>query len=408
MKSGPVQLIGVVAVLAIFSPSSMVASSRNKIVIGGSLSLSGSFAPLGQTQHRGLKLCIKNVNEKGGVLGREVNLIVKDDRSQSTTAVDIYRHLILEENIDAVVGPYSSGITDAVADLTEKHRMPMVASGSASSAIFRKGRRFVFMVLSPTDIYFEGLIDLAAKRGLKSIAFIHQDTLFPRSAVEGGRELAEKEGLDVVLTEAYPRGLADFSSVLEKVRAASPDVLAAGTYFEDVVAITRQLKASNINPKMFGATVGVHLPKFYKTLRQDAEFVYGATQWEPELVKMRAGGLIPIAREYPGAKQFVAAYEKEYPGVPFSHLSASAYAGCQILVEAIRRAGSLDGQVIRDVISGMNINTVYGAFRVDRRGIQVAHKMMWFQWQDGKKVIVWPTEITPRKPRFPTPEWTRR
>jgi branched-chain amino acid transport system substrate-binding protein len=342
------------------------------------------------------------------VLERKLKLIVEDDRSQSANAVDIYRRLIIEEKVDAVFGPYSSTITEAVVELTEKHRMPMVASGSASSTIYKKGRKFVFMVLSPTDVYFEGLIDLAAKRGLKTIAFIHQDTLFPRSTVQGGHELARQKGLEIVLTETYPRGATDFSGVVAKIRAANPDVLAAGTYFDDAVAITRGLKSSNVNPKMFGGTVGVHIPKFYKTLGPKAEYVYGATQWEPELVKMRAGGLIPIEREYPGAKEFVAAIKKEYPGAPFSHLTVAAYTGCQILVEAIKRANSLDGELIRDAILHMNTNFVYGAFRVDRSGLQVAHKLMWFQWQDGKKVIVWPTEITPLKPRFPTPKWSRR
>ncbi len=157
-----------------------------------------------------------------------------------------------------------------------------------------------------------------------------------------------------------------------------------------------------------GATVGVHTPKFYQTLGTAAEFVYGATQWEPELVNLRAGGLIPIEREYPGARDFVAAYKKEFPGKPFSHLTTAAYSACRLLVDAIKRAGSLEGDEIRKVVLAMDTNTPYGAFRVDAGGLQVAHKMMWFQWQDGKKVIVWPTEITPEKPRFPTPQWDQR
>jgi branched-chain amino acid transport system substrate-binding protein len=77
-------------------------------------------------------------------------------------------------------------------------------------------------------------------------------------------------------------------------------------------------------------------------------------------------------------------------------------------VEAIRRAGSLDGEKIRDAILKMDLKTVYGAFRVDAGGFQVAHKMVTFQWQDGKKVIVWPEEVAPGKPRFPTPPWSQR
>jgi branched-chain amino acid transport system substrate-binding protein len=174
------------------------------------------------------------------------------------------------------------------------------------------------------------------------------------------------------------------------------------------VAITRQMKVLNVNPRMVGLTVGVDLLKFYETLGRDAEFVYGATAWVPELVELRAGGLIPIARQYPGAREFVESYKKEFPGADFSYHSAAGYGGCEILVEAIRRAGSLDSEKLRDAILKMDHNTVYGGFRVDRDGVQIAHKRVMFQWQDGKKVIVWPEELAPGKARFPTPPWSQR
>jgi branched-chain amino acid transport system substrate-binding protein len=79
-----------------------------------------------------------------------------------------------------------------------------------------------------------------------------------------------------------------------------------------------------------------------------------------------------------------------------------------VLVEAIRRVGSLDREQLRAAILNMNLNTVYGGFKVDRDGVQVAHTMLTFQWQDGKKVIVWPDELAPGKPRFPTPPWSQR
>jgi branched-chain amino acid transport system substrate-binding protein len=168
------------------------------------------------------------------------------------------------------------------------------------------------------------------------------------------------------------------------------------------------MKALNVNPKMTGLTVGVELPKFYQTLGREAEFVYGVTGWLPELVDVRAGGLIPIARQYPGAREFVEFHRKEFPGADLSQFSAVGYGGCQILLEAIRRAGSLDSGKLRDAILKMDYNTVFGGFRVDRDGVQIAHKRLLFQWQDGKKVVVWPEELAPGKLRFPTPPWGQR
>jgi predicted nucleotidyltransferase len=128
---------------------------------------------------------------------------------------------------------------------------------------------------------------MAARRGLKTVALTHEDTLAPKAIAQGTVELAKKRGLSVVLVEAYPKGTTDLSAVLTKVRAANPDVLAAATYFDDAVAlthryflsvaITRQMKALNVNPKMTGPTVGVDLPKFYEVMGRDAEFVYGTS-----------------------------------------------------------------------------------------------------------------------------------
>ena len=212
----------------------------------------------------------------------------------------------------------------------------------------------------------------------------------------------------MLFIDAYPQGTTDFSTILTKVRSANPDVLAGATRFEDAVAITRQLKALNVNPRMVGLTAGVDLPKFYEVLGREAEFVYGGTYWLPELVEVRAGGLIPIARQYPGSREFVESHKKEFPGADLSNASAAGYGGCQILVEAIRRAGSLGSEKLRDAILKMNHNTVYGAFRVDGDGLQLAHQMLLFQWQNGKKVIVWPEELAANQPRFPTPPWSQR
>jgi branched-chain amino acid transport system substrate-binding protein len=159
---------------------------------------------------------------------------------------------------------------------------------------------------------------------------------------------------------------------------------------------------------MFAVTVGGGFPRFYQLLGRDAEFVYGSSQWEAELVTLRAGGLIPIARQFPGAREFVESHRREFVGTELSYHSAAGYGSCQVLVEAIRRAGSLDAEKIRHAMLTMDMNTVFGAFKVDKDGLQIAHKMVMFQWQDGKKVIVWPDEMSTGQLRFPTPPWNQR
>ena len=386
----------------------VLAQTQEPIRIGASFSDTGTYAALGQTVRRGYALCVKQANERGGVLGRRLELLTENDESQPKKAVEIYESLITRDKVDMVFPPYSSPITDAVATVTEKHALPMIDCCGASSSIFAKGRRFIFMLVSPANDYLEGLLDTAAKRGLKTVAVIHEDTLFPKALAAGALAAVKRHGLRVVAVEPYPRKTPDFSAVVERVKAANPDVVAAATYFNDAVAITRQMKASLLNPKMFGVTVGGDLPKFYQTLGPLAEYVYGAAQWEPDLVTLRAGGLIPIARQYPGARDFVEAYHKAYPKADLSYQTAQGYSACEVHLEAIRRAGTLDGEKVRDAILKMDTNTAFGAFKVDATGLQVAHKMVMFQWQDGKKAIVWPEDLAPAKARFPTPPWNQR
>src|ERR1051325_3578322 len=174
------------------------ADAQGPVRIGASLSLTGTYAKLGKNQHEGYQLCQKDLNAKGGVLGRKVDFVVYDDQSMPPTGVRLYEKLITEDKVDAVMGPYSSPITEAAANVTEKYKKVMVSPLAATTSIFRKGRKYVFMVISPAEVYLEGLIDIAAKRGLKTVAVVNEDTLFSKAAASGAVELAKKRGMQVV------------------------------------------------------------------------------------------------------------------------------------------------------------------------------------------------------------------
>ncbi len=374
------------------------ATAQGPIRIGASLSLTGTYAKLGKNQHEGYQLCEKDLNAKGGLLGRKVQFVVYDDQSMPATAVRLYEKLITEDKVDGVMGPYSSPVTEAAVNVTEKYKKVMVAPLAATTSIFKRPpgqkRNYVFMVISPAEVYLEGLIEMGAKRGLKTVAIVNEDTLFSKAAAAGAEELAKKKGLQLVFKEAYPKGNTDFSALLTKVKAANPDVIAAATYFDDAVALTRQMKELAVNPKMFGVTVGGDLPEFYDTLKQNAEYIYGATQWEHVL-------------PYPGNQEFFDAYKKEFSHEPSYH-SAAGYAGCLIYAEGVKRANGLDAEKVREQLLKLEMRTAFGDYKVDQDGFQLAHKMVTFQWQKEKKVIVWPDDLAKAKPLFPTPPWTSR
>jgi branched-chain amino acid transport system substrate-binding protein len=392
----PIRLIALFAGCLVILAGALPAGAQSEpIRIGASLSLTGAYAKPGLYGREGYALCQKQLNEGPGVLSRPVEFVIYDDRSDPQTGVRLYEKLITEDKVDVVMGPYSSAISEAVANVTEKYKKVMVAPLAATTSIFKKGRKYAFMVISPAEVYLEGLVDLAAKRGLKTIAIVNEDTLFPKTAALGTAELAKKRGLQIVLQEAYPKGNTDFSALLTKIKAANPDVIAASTYFDDAVALTRQMKELNVNPKMYGVTVGGDLPEFYDLLKQNADYIYGATQWEPTL-------------PYPGQKEFMAAYTTKFKHDPSYH-AAAGYAGCQIYLEAVKRAATLDADKVRDQLLKLEMRTILGDYKVDADGFQIAHKMVLFQWQDGKKVTVWPDDMAAgAKVRFPTPPWNQR
>jgi branched-chain amino acid transport system substrate-binding protein len=367
--------------------------AQQPIRIGATMAQTGTLATQGGPATNGYLLCQKHVNEKGGLLGRKVEFLIYDDKSDGKFASELYEKLITEDKVDAVMGPYGSTHTEAVADVIEKHRKVHIAPLSATTSIWEKGRRYIFMQLPPADLFLAGLIDIGADKGLKSVAIIQEDALFPKAAGKGAVERAKKKGMEVVLHETYPKGTKDFSPILAKVKAANVDVFGmAASSLGDFIIVARQMKEQGINVKMFGNTGAV--AEFGQELGKTAEFAYGLSAWEPSL-------------PYPGVKEFVAAYEKEFNKAPSFH-AAGAYAGCQLLVEAARQAGSLDPDKLREQLLKLKTKTIFADYAVDERGFQTANNGLFVQWQDGAKVVVWPTELASAKARFPTPEWSQR
>jgi branched-chain amino acid transport system substrate-binding protein len=384
-------LLGLFAAFGLSSPG----SAQKAIRIGASASLNGNYSLQGGYLREGYLLCQKHVNEKGGVLGRTIEFVIYDDGSDEKTAVRLYEKLISEDKVDAVLGPYSSPITDAVADVNEKYRMLMITPAAATTSIWEKGRRYLIMMLAPVEGFSEGLLDLAAHNGLRTAAVIHQDGLVANAIARGAAALAKRKGLELVFVETYRTSPEDFSDVLNKVGGAKPDVLvAASTRFADLVTITRKMKDMDLNVKMLSSAPYGLLPDYYKQLGKQAEFVYSGSFWETSLA-------------YPGNREFVAAYEKEFNHAPAVQ-SAGAYAACQLLVDAVRRSGGLDSDKLREAVLRLRTKTVLGDFAIDERGYQIGHKAVTIQWQDGRQVVVWPDELASGKLRFPTPPWGQR
>lgn len=385
------RLLGVVCALAL----PWTGFAEQPIRIGASMSLTGkAYSVQGGYGREGYLLCQKRTNAEGGVLGRPIEFVIRDDESDEKTAIRLYEALITTDKVDAVLGPYGSAITDAVADVTEKHRMLMIAPNASTTSIWEKGRRYLIMMVSPAEGMSAGVLDFADRDGLHRLAVIHQDALVPNAVARGANDLARGKGLEVVFSETYPNGTTDFSAMLGKVQTAKPDVLVvASIRLDDLVTVTRQMKELDVNVKMLSSLPYGLLPEYHQRLGPDAEFVYSGSFWEAGLPN-------------PGNREFVAEYEREFSRAPAVQ-SANAYAGCQLLTEAIRQASSTDTDKLREVLLALKTKTVLGDFAVDERGFQIGHRAITIQWQDGKQVVVWPDELAAGNHR-PTPLWNQR
>ena len=397
MKSSPLSNPLALPLLFISALSFLIVTGcdqeQDPIVIGATMSETGSYSTQGIPARDGYRLCEMHINERGGLLGRDIEFLIYDDESSTERAINLYEQLITEDGVDLVMGPYGSTLTEAVAPVTERHQMVHVSPLAATSSIWEQGREYLFMVLPPAELFLAGLIDMADENELDRVAVIMEDQLFPRAAGSGAAELARENGKDVIFEEAYPSGTEDFSELLERVRNENVQVLGmAASALSDFIAVVRQMEEMDVNVQMFGTSGAV--TEFRDELGGLADYAYGLSAWEPGLPN-------------PGIDEFTRSYEQEFGRQPSFH-AAGAYGSCQLFIEAIELAGTLASGAIRDELLNLETTTVFSDFAVDERGYQTANRGLFIQWQDGEKVVVWPDDLAETEPWFPTPEWSER
>jgi branched-chain amino acid transport system substrate-binding protein len=368
----------------------------NEVLLGGAISLTGQYAEPAGRQVNAIKLWADEVNARGGLLGHKIALRLLDDKSDTQTSIKLYEKLITDDKVDLLLAPYSSGITEAVANVNERYKMPFVAYGASSTPIWEKGRRYIFNIVAVAEDYQKGAIHLAQQIGVKKLAIIGQDSLFPRQAGKGAKDWAQKLGIEVVLEENYPVKQTDFTALLQKIKGAGAEAIVSNSYFADAAAQLRQMRELNVNVKLFSSTVGPSLPNFPEQVGASAEYVLGYSQWEP----------LPEILKHPGMKEFVETYEKRYGEKPNYH-AGNAYGALQVTEAALKKVGSFDNERLRDALATIEVHSTFGRYKVDAKGLN-SHEGMTFQILRGQRKVVWPEKWAETKAELPMPEWSRR
>ncbi len=302
--------------------------SSDEIKIGLSLGLTGKYSEMADMQHKGFLLWQDEVNKKGGILGRKIKLLVYDDRSEPEEAKRIYETLIKKEEVDLLLAPYSSEITEAVAPIIEKYGYPVIASGASSDRLWKKGYKNIFGLYSLGSNYTSGFLELFLLNNIKSIALIHADDAFSLEVASGTRKWAERLGLEIVLDRVFHKGRDIPEEIINKLKSLKPEAVIMAGHFEEAINMLKKFKKYNWYPKAYFASVGPVLEKFYKVAKSDAEGVFSASQWEPD------NGM-------PGSLEFYNSFKKRFKTEPSYH-AATAYAAGMLLEEAIKRSGSIN------------------------------------------------------------------
>lgn len=382
------------------------AKAGDTIRLGAAVSLSGKYSSNGVYTRNGYDLAVARINERGGVkVGDKtymLEVVYYDDESTPARGAQLAERLIQQDGVKYLLGPYSSGLVEAMAPVTEKYGVPMVEANGAAISLFRKGYKYLFAVLSTTDQYLKGAVNLAASHAADpsklKIALAFENDPFSQDVRDGVIEDARKFGMKVVVDDKLPPELSDMSATLTKVKLLKPDILFVSGHDKGAATAIRQMADQRVNVPMLALT-HCDSAQIAERFGKAAEYTLCAAQWAPSLA---------YSDELFGkASDYAALYETTYHE-PAPYQAAESSAAVEVYADAFTRAGSLDPKAVRDALAATNLASFYGPVKFDETGKNTDKPTVLFQVQDGKYVVVYPEKWAEAKLRTPTPVWDKR
>lgn len=375
----------VLAALAFASPLALAqapAAAGAPVKVGIALPQTGLLADLAADLRKGLLLWQDEVNAGGGLLGRPVEVTLLDDGSESSAVGKLYDALIREHKADLLVGPFGSAASVGAAATAERAKRVLVNATGDSRTVHRSALRYVFQAAPPLGSYGAGALALAKEQGLTRLLILAREDPAFRESANRLREEALAQGLEAGEVEVHSRGAEEFAPQVAKARAAGAQAWVAFGLPADAAEMVKSLRKQGWAPALFVAQ-GAADPDFLKRVGQDAEGALGILAYD-----RRAGTA--------GNAAFAVAYAKKWSAEP-GLTAAEGYAAGQLLEAAVRKAGSLDQEKLREALAALETATVLGPYKVDRNGAQQAARPLLVQVQRGRREIVWPEALATAK-----------
>jgi len=399
------KVFGLAAILtaaAIILPDASRAA--DPIRVGTSLALTGGVAPIGRQVLAALQIWRDDVNAKGGLLGRPVELVFYDDQSNPANVPQLYTKLITVDKVDLLIGPYATNmVAPAIPVLMQYKKTTIGILANSANSKFHYDQYFSMLPTGPEPqkAFALGFFELAAaaKPRPKTVAIIAADAEFAQNAADGAREsIKEIGGFETVLDQKYPPSTTDYTPIMRAVQALNPDIVFVAAYPPDSVGIVRAANEIGLTPKMFGgAFIGLLVTPIKAQL---GPLMNGIVNNEP---------FLPAASlTFPGTRELLAKYQADAQrqgidpvGWAFPPLG---YAAGQVLAEAVEGTKSTDQTILAAYMHSHTFSTVVGNINFGKDGEWAKSRVFFTQFQHvtgnsidqfkdtTHEVIVWPNE----------------
>ena len=387
----------------------VTASAEDFITLGAAVSLTGKYTTNGEHTKNGYDLAVRLINERGGVRVQDkdykLKIIYYDDESTPARAAQLAERLINQDKVEFMLGPYSSGLTKAMAPVTEKYKIPMIEANGASRSLFTQGYKYLFAMLTTADQYLTVAVDLLAEKAKEEgrepqslkVAMAFENDPFSLDVRLGVVEAIERHGMQIIIDDKLPKTLDDMASTLGKVKATKPDLLVVSGHSKGVATAARQLEQFKVSVPMVAAT-HCDSAAIQNNNPRGAEYMLCALQWHKELTYKDDDGL------FGNGQDFARIFETEYGYEP-PYQAAESAAAVQVWADVFRRAQSFDRQKIRDTIAATEMQTFYGNVRFDATGKNIAKPMVLAQILNSRYAVVAPTRWASAELVYPRPSW---
>ena len=384
--------------------SGAAAQSGNPIKVGVGLALTGAGAAPSRVIQTALEIWRDDLNAKGGLLGRPVELLVFDDQSNPANVPGIYTKLITVDKVDLLLGPYGTNfVAPALPAIIPHNKLTISITATAINRHFNYDKYFSMISLGPdgAKAFSKGFFELAAAQNPKpqTVAILAADAEFARTCADGAREELKRLGFKVVYDQTYPPATADFSPMVRAMQAANPDIVYIGAYPPDTVGIVRAANEIGLKPKMFGgAMIGLLVTPIKVQLGPIANGLIIGENFAP------AAGM-----SFTGSADFLKRYTAKAAPAGIDPLGFAwgpfAYAAGQTLAQAVTETKSLDHGKLAAYMHKATFDTVAGKFSFAKDGEWSTSRQVWTQFQnvqprnldqfrDGKvQPVLWPADL---------------